>query len=168
MQKFAAFISELEISNKTTDKINAIVRYLDNAPDGDRIWLLALFTGKRPRRGIQTKFLKQWAIEITGLPEWLFVECYSSVGDLGETISLLLPKPTHEIHKTISEWINDLQVIGKASDEEKKEFVLNAWSGLDTQERLIFNKLIGGGFSPWRFAKIIGTGNCKTHRHRSK
>lgn len=146
MQKFATFISELEISNKTTDKINAIVRYLDNAPEEDKIWLLALFTGKRPRRGIQTKFLKQWAIQITDIPEWLFVESYSAVGDLGETISLLLPKPSHRIHKTISEWINELQIIGKATDEEKKKFVLNAWDGLEAQERLIFNKLIGGGF----------------------
>ncbi len=146
MKRFANFISELEVSNKTTDKVNAMVRYLDTAPARDKIWLLALFTGKRPRRGIQTKFLKQWAIEITGIPEWLFVESYSAVGDLGETISLLLPKPTHAIHKSIDEWINEITAVGKKTDEEKKAFVLDAWSGLETQERLIFNKLIGGGF----------------------
>jgi len=146
MEKFARFIHDLEISNKTNDKIDAIVRYLDVAPEEDKIWLVALFTGKRPKRGINTKLLREWAIEISGIPDWLFAESYHSVGDLGETISLILPKPTHRIAKNISTWINELSAISKESDEEKKEYVLNAWSGLNVQERLIFNKLIGGGF----------------------
>ncbi len=146
MQAFAKFIQDLEISNKTTDKVNAIVAYLEQAPAEDRIWLLALFTGKRPKRGINTKLLRQWVLEITGLPDWLFIECYSSVGDLGETIALLLPPPSHIIEKTINQWIAELFVVAKKSDEEKKDFVLNAWSGLEVRERLIFNKLIGGGF----------------------
>ncbi len=146
MEKFARFIHELEISNKTNDKIDAIVRYLDVAEEEDKIWLVALFTGKRPKRGINTKLLREWAIEIAGIPEWLFVESYHTVGDLGETISLILPKPTHHISKNISTWINELAALSKESDEAKKEYVLNAWDGLDVQERLIFNKLIGGGF----------------------
>ncbi|MCP9752108.1 ATP-dependent DNA ligase [Ferruginibacter sp. HRS2-29] len=146
MEKFARFIHDLEISNKTNDKIDAIVRYLDVVPEEDKIWLVALFTGKRPKRGINTKLLREWAIEISGIPDWLFAECYHSVGDLGETISLILPKPTHKISKNISTWINELSAISKQSDEAKKEYVLNAWSGLNVQERLIFNKLIGGGF----------------------
>jgi DNA ligase-1 len=146
MEKFARFIHDLEISNKTNDKIDAIVRYLDVAPEEDKIWLVALFTGKRPKRGINTKLLREWAIGISGIPDWLFAESYHSVGDLGETISLILPKPTHRITKNISTWINELSAISKESDEAKKEYVLNAWSGLNVQERLIFNKLIGGGF----------------------
>lgn len=146
MEKFASFIHDLEISNKTNDKIDAIVRYLDAATEEDKIWLVALFTGKRPKRGINTRLLREWAIGITGIPDWLFSECYHSVGDLGETISLILPKPTHSIRKTVHEWINELVVLNKKDDEAKKAYVLNAWSGLNVQERLIFNKLIGGGF----------------------
>ena len=146
MENFAAFIHELEISNKTNDKIDAIVRYLDIAPEDDKLWLIALFTGKRPRRGINTKLLKEWAIELANIPEWLFVESYHTVGDLGETISLILPKPTHHIKKSITAWINELGALSKKTDAEKKAYVLEAWGGLDVQERLIFNKLIGGGF----------------------
>lgn len=146
MEKFATFIHELEISNKTNDKIDAIVRYLDVASQEDKIWLVALFTGKRPKRSINTKLLKEWAIEIAAIPEWLFVESYHTVGDLGETISLILPKPTHKISKSISTWINELAALNKQDDADKKEYVLNTWDGLEVQERLIFNKLIGGGF----------------------
>ena len=155
MQTFANFIHQLEISNKTNDKVDAIVQYLHVADEEDKIWLLALFTGKRPKRGIATKLLKQWAIEITQLPEWLFVESYSTVGDLGETIALILPPPTHQIVKKLNHWITELSEIGKASDEEKKAYVLNAWSGLTVPERLIFNKLIGGGFRLGVSQKIL-------------
>ena len=155
MQAFAKFIQDLEISNKTTDKMNAIVAYLQQAPDEDRIWLLALFTGKRPKRGIASKLLKEWVLEVTGLPEWIFVESYSAVGDLGETIALLLPDNTHAIEKTINSWIVELSVMAKKSDEEKKVYVLNAWQGLNTRERLIFNKLIGGGFRVGVSQKIL-------------
>ena len=146
MEKFASFIHQLEISNKTNDKIDAIASYLAIAPEEDKIWLVALFTGKRPKRTINTTLLREWAIEIAGIPAWLFAECYHSVGDLGETISLILPKPTSRIQKNISTWISELMNLAKQADEVKKEYVLNAWAGLDVPERLIFNKLIGGGF----------------------
>jgi DNA ligase-1 len=31
-------------------------------------------------------------MEVAGLSAWLFEECYHTVGDLGETIALLLPE----------------------------------------------------------------------------
>ena len=70
MEKFAAFIQQLETSNKTNDKIDAIVQYLNVAPEEDKIWLLALFTGKRPKRSINTALLKEWATAIAGIPAW--------------------------------------------------------------------------------------------------
>ena len=90
--------------------------------------------------------MKEWALEITQLPFWLFQESYSSVGDLGETLSLVLPPPTEKIDKYLSEWMNEIIGLKEKSDSEKKDFVLNSWNGLDYTERLIFNKLLGGSF----------------------
>ncbi len=146
MKNFAALIQSLEISNKTNDKIDAIVAYLKIAPDNDKLWLIALFTGRRPKRPVKSTLIREWALELSGLPEWLFLECYSNVGDLGETISLILPQPKKRIEKTISQWMQELLELGAATDKEKKAYVLEAWSGLDYNQRFIFNKLIGGGF----------------------
>ncbi|SHH53368.1 ATP-dependent DNA ligase [Winogradskyella jejuensis] len=146
MKQFSKLISAIEITNKTNAKIDALVEYFRTAPEKDKLWLIALFTGKRPSRPVKTALMKQWCMEITELPEWLFLESYSTVGDLGETIALLLPNPTHHIDITLSEWMTELKQLKPKSDEEKKEFVLQAWSGLNQQERLIFNKLIGGSF----------------------
>lgn len=146
MKHFSELISAIEITNKTNSKIDALVDYLKVAPEKDKLWIITLFTGKRPSRPVKTALMRQWCLEITGLPEWLFLESYSSVGDLGETIALMLPDPTHKIEKTLSAWMEELIALRPKSDIVKKAYVLNAWSGLEMQERLIFNKLIGGSF----------------------
>ena len=146
MKRFSELISAIEITNKTNAKIEALVQYFTVAEDKDKLWMITLFTGKRPPRPVKSTLLKQWCAEITQLPEWLFLESYSTVGDLGETIALLLPPPTHHIEKSLDDWMQELLKLKSKTEEEKKEYVLNAWSGLEAQERLIFNKLIGGSF----------------------
>ncbi|TXD81960.1 ATP-dependent DNA ligase [Subsaximicrobium wynnwilliamsii] len=146
MKHFSKLISAVEITNKTNDKIAAFVEYFQTAPDKDKLWLIAIFTGKRPKRPIKTTVMKQWCMEVAGIPEWLFLESYSTVGDLGETMALLLPEPTHHIEKTFSHWMQEIVDLKSKSDAEKEGFVRKAWSGLETQECLIFNKLIGGSF----------------------
>lgn len=146
MKEFAQLIQELDMTNKTNEKVNALVRYLATAPDKDKVWLIALFTGKRPRRPVKVALMRDWALEITKIPEWLFLESYSNVGDLGETLALILPQPQIQIHKSLETWMNELILLHPKTDEEKKSYVLHAWSGLDYTERFIFNKLVGGGF----------------------
>lgn len=103
MKDFAQLINALDSTNKTTAKVEAMVTYLEIANANDKLWFLALFTGKRPKRPVNTNLLKQWALEITQLPEWLFIESYSSVGDLGETLSLILPNAENEIDKSLTQ-----------------------------------------------------------------
>jgi len=146
MKHFADLINALESTNKTNAKIDAIIDYLERAPDEDKVWFIALFTGKRPKRNVNTNFMKEWALDITGLPFWLFQESYSSVGDLGETLSLILPPPIQKIDRSLSQWMNDIISLKDKTDTEKKGFVLASWNGLDYTERLIFNKLLGGSF----------------------
>lgn len=72
MKHFAELINALESTNKTNAKIDAIIDYLERAPDDDKLWFIALFTGKRPKRNVNTNYMKEWALEITQLPFWLF------------------------------------------------------------------------------------------------
>ncbi|MBC7552898.1 MAG: ATP-dependent DNA ligase [Taibaiella sp.] len=146
MKRFTLLIQQLELSNKTNDKIAALVNYFTHAEDKDKVWVLAFFTGKKPKRPIKAALLKYWVMEITGLPEWLFTECHHNVGDLSETIALLLPLENETSDRPLYEWIEELQTMEGKDDATKKAFVMNAWRTLDTQERFIFNKLISGNF----------------------
>ncbi|MDQ0476904.1 ATP-dependent DNA ligase [Chryseobacterium sp. MDT2-18] len=146
MKDFAQLINALDSTNKTTAKVEAMVSYLNTADANDKLWFLALFTGKRPKRPVNTNLLKQWALEITLLPEWLFIESYAAVGDLGETLSLILPNSENQIDKPLTQWMTELTALKDQTDDEKKKYVLESWNGLNHVERFIFNKLIGGSF----------------------
>src|SRR6056297_3450125 len=119
MKQFSDLISAIEITNKTNAKIEALVHYFSTAPDKDKLWLIALFTGKRPSRPVKTTLMKAWCMELTKLPEWLFLESYSTVGDLGETLALLLPEPTHHLDLSLNEWMTELKALKPKTEEEK-------------------------------------------------
>lgn len=146
MKRFSQLIQELELSNKTNDKISALVSYFNEANEKDKPYVIAMFTGKKPKRPVNTNLIKQWAIELSGIPEWLFLESYSSVGDLSETIALVLPPAKKEVDQPLHQWIAELADLQGKTDEEKKAYILNSWDSLNTQECFIFNKLISGNF----------------------
>jgi len=146
MKRFAQLIQQLELSNKTNDKIAALVNYFNQADNKDKVWVIALFTEKKPKRPVKASLLKYWAIEVTQTPDWLFTESHHNVGDLSETIALLLPPAEKASDYPLHKWIEDLHKLEGKDEVIKKEFILNAWNHLDTQERFIFNKLISGNF----------------------
>ncbi|WP_291783892.1 ATP-dependent DNA ligase [Cecembia sp.] len=146
MKLFAQLFQELDQSNKTSDKLEALKKYFLQASDKDKIWTLALFTHKRPKRQVNTKKLRIWCCEVACLPEWLFEEAYQTVGDLAETISLLLPLNKSVRDYSLNHWIRYLAAMENKDEKEKKESILNAWEVLDTNERFVFIKIITGGF----------------------
>src|ERR671921_231537 len=96
MQRFAELVRILGTSTKTNDKLKALVEYFASADDKDKVWVIALFSGRKPRRAVNTTQLITWCIEVAGIPGWLFGESYHTVGDLAETIALLLPDASAE------------------------------------------------------------------------
>ncbi len=149
MKAFAALFTALDQTTRTSVKTAALAAYFTTAPEDDRLWTIALLSGRRPRRTITTPNLRAWAAEQAGIPLWLFEACYPVVGDLSETIALVLPDPDPEtrIEKSLTGWITDLRGLASADDATRKAFVLAAWNGLSSTERFVFNKLVTGG---WR------------------
>ncbi|NKX44700.1 ATP-dependent DNA ligase [Roseicyclus persicicus] len=147
MKDFAALFTALDQTTRTGVKTAALADYFRSAPDADRLWTIALLSGRRPRRTITTTKLREWAAERAGIPLWLFEACYPVVGDLSETIALVLPEPTTRIDKPLNQWIAELRALDAADEATRKAFILAAWDGLPPVERFVFNKLLTGG---WR------------------
>ena len=147
MKRFAALFEALDQTTKINAKVAALESYFNEAPDLDKLWTIALLSHRRPRRTVSTTLLREWAAEQANLPLWLFEESYHIVGDLAESIALVLPKPVTKIESSLSEWIKLIQNLKDASDEDKKLAIVEAWQGLTHPERFVFNKLITGG---WR------------------
>ena len=146
MKNFAKLVYSLDQTTKTNRKIELLVGFFKNANNSDKLWCIALFSGRRPKRLISTGYLRQWACEVTDLPTWLLEDTYSVIGDLAETISLLTPEKNQFSEKSLTAWISELRQLEKQNIEEKRRFVVDAWSTLNRKECFVFNKLITGGF----------------------
>ena len=145
MQIFAELIHRLDQSNKTGDKLEALDWFFSNASAADSVWVIAIFSHRRPKRQVSTRQLRNWCQEKAGIPDWLFEESYQTVGDLAETIALLLPAPSRTHNVSLSDWITWLQEL-PADEALKKQEILAGWDQFTSLERFVFNKLITGGF----------------------
>jgi DNA ligase 1 len=153
-QQFAQLVVALGQTTKTNDKLRLLRAYLLAAPDTDKLWTLALFTGRRPRRVASGRLMARWCMEITGLPDWLFAECYGLAGDLSETIALLLPSgpPPHTGHgpagapTTLAQILHQFTQLQKATESEKKAAIVGYWQQFTADECLVFNKLMSANF----------------------
>lgn len=54
MRKFAELIKDLDSTNKTTEKISYITRYLSTANDSDKLWMIFLLSGGRIKKNFTT------------------------------------------------------------------------------------------------------------------
>jgi len=146
MREFAALFKTIDQTTKSSAKVAALVEYFRKASDPDKVWTIALFSHRRPKRTITTSYLRQWSAERSNIPLWLFEESYHIVGDLAETIALLLPAPEQRSEYSLDHWIRYNTALRDVTEEEKKAAIIAAWNQLDSDERFLYNKLITGGF----------------------
>lgn len=147
---FARLVRVLGSSTKTNDKLEALVQYFGSADNRDKVWVIALFSGRKPKRAVNTTQLITWCVEFAELPGWLFGESYHTVGDLAETIALLLPETTNDDerqeNKSLHFYIEIFKQIEKQDESIKRQFIIDSWKQMDQNERFVFNKLITGAF----------------------
>lgn len=147
MRRFTDLFAAIDRTTKTNEKIAAIVDYLAGGDDRSNLYAVALLIGNRPKRPVTTGELKAWAAEMAGIPDWLFEESYHIVGDLAEAIALVLPPdPLSGSDYQLSDIIDELSLLPRKNDEQKKEIITGYWRHLDKDERFILTKLITGNF----------------------
>jgi DNA ligase-1 len=148
LRDFARLYAEIDESNKTNDKVAAMARYFGGADPADAAWAVHFLIGRRPKRLVNSTRLWELAAHLAGVPPWLFSECYDSVGDLAETIALLLPDaegPEQEL--PLRYWVEErLLPLSTLDDETRMHSLADVWQRLDRGERFVFNKLITGAF----------------------
>ncbi|MGR3539963.1 MAG: ATP-dependent DNA ligase [Hasllibacter sp.] len=144
MRRFARLYEALDATTRVLPKVAALKDYFETAPEDDRLWTVALLSGRRPKRTVNAGYLRGWAAEAAGIPLWLFEESYPIVGDLAETIQLVLPEPTRAAELTLTQWIHRIRALARKDEAERRADVRDAWDSLGGTERFLFNKLITG------------------------
>src|SRR5512132_929597 len=125
MKRFAKLFSEIDSTTRTSEKVEAMSRYFTQAAPEDAAWAVWFLSGGRPKRLIPVRRLAGWAMDEASIPEWLFSECYDAVGDLAETVSLLLPDAASTSDRPLHSWIEDrlLSMANRSEAEQRASIV---------------------------------------------
>ena len=147
MKRFANLYNALDSTTKTNEKLAAMKAYFDQADASDAAWATYFLAGNKLRQVVPTKLLRQWAAEAADIPPWLFEESYHSVGDLAETLSLIVPPGESDTDESLSVWIAErIQPLKKMDESQQREAVESIWRDTDASTRLVVMKLITGAF----------------------
>ena len=147
MKKFAELFEAIDASTSTKAKTAAMAPYFATTEARDAAYAAWFLTGHRPRQAVPSRRLHTWAAEAAGLPLWLFEESYDAVGDLAETIALVLPPPAHASDDPLHLWIEErLLPLRELGEVEQRARLEEYWNQLEGTQRFVFNKLITGNF----------------------
>jgi len=146
VKAFTELFTALDETTKTNAKIDALVSYFQSTSSTDAAWAIWFLSGRKLRQVIPSRRLAEWASREAAISDWLFEESYSAVGDLAETIALLLPYSEANVELSLSQLVIELEKLRKMDEAQQRELVLEFWQQMNRQERFVFNKLITGGF----------------------
>ena len=147
MKAFAELYSRLDATTSSNAKLAAMREYFAQVPPEDAAWAVYFLAGGRPRQLVPTKLLREQAMTLAHLPEWLFEESYQAVGDLAETLSLLLPEAVHSSDQGLAIWMEEhLLPLRGLPPEELAERLSGFWTQLDRVSLMVSIKLITGSF----------------------
>lgn len=144
MKAFVDLFDAIDGTTKTTQKVQAITAYLQQAKEADKVFAIAILIGIKPKRAVKTTDLRLWASERSGIPLWLLEESYFIVGDLAETITHIIPSGIAQQDLSLRAIFADLSTLKTRAYEQQKALILSYWDQLSGSALFVFNKFITG------------------------
>ena len=165
MQALTELFTAIDRTTRTSEKTAALVRYFEVAGPSDAAWALSVLLGRKLIRAVSYKRLRVWAGEVSGHPDWLVAECHSTVGDMSETLALILP-PAAELRDEAGGPLSDdptlddvvrryILPLEQMSEAEQRATILAAWTRFEGDQRFLFHKLISGNFRIGVAQKVV-------------
>ena len=166
MNEFARLYQALDQAAGTKAREQALQVYFGKAGAAEASWAIYVLSGGKVNTGknriASTTQLRAWLGDLLGLPDWMVDDCYRQVGDLAETLALLVEAekaaargpellstdclwsvPTAE--SSLLDWIEGfLLPLVHEGDSVRQQAIAAAWLQLDAWSRFVFNKLLTG------------------------
>ena len=147
MKRFAALFDSIDRTTKTNEKLSALVSYYRECDHADAAWATYFLCGNKLQQLVPTKRLRNWAAEEANIPTWLFEESYHAVGDLAETLTLIVPPGEPVDEASLSHWVESrLMPLRAMGEEEQRAAVIAIWRQSTPAVRFVILKLITGAF----------------------
>lgn len=147
MQAFAQLFRQLDEARGTNAKVAAMTDFFATSAEADGAWAVYFLSGRRIKRLIGPQRLREWLASATGLPDWLVTETHEHVGDLAETIALMLPGQATAVadRRGLAEWVEaEILSLRDCDEAQCQAQVTAAWQNLDEPGRFLYSKLITG------------------------
>jgi DNA ligase-1 len=159
MRRFAELFESLDTTTSTRAKIDAMSAYFLKAPACDAAWAIYVLMGRRVKRSVGPAALRAWLLEEARLPAWLVEETYGSIGDLAETIALLVPGAAAPgtvapgvaaataayADLSLSAWFTErILPLAALAITERRQRIVGWWHELPYRECFLVNKLLTG------------------------
>ncbi|WP_426284892.1 ATP-dependent DNA ligase [Luteibacter sp. E-22] len=146
MRRFAALFEVLDRTSSTAAKRDAMAAYFAEAPAGDAAWAVYVLGGGKLKRTATSTELRAALAAEAGYADWLIDESYQHVGDLAETIALMLPSRGDEQEDTsLHVWMEArLPSLNALESSERIDLLREWWRPLPRGQVFLVNKLLTG------------------------
>jgi len=163
MRQFCQLFRQLDRSTGSHERVAALVAHFGSVPPEDAAWALHCLLGKQRRRLLTARRLREIALDLTAMPEWLFQASHAQVGDSAETIALLVggsaeaaagiaTRPQEDearvdADQPLHRWMERiLPALAALPEAEQAVEIQRLWSELSVEEVLVMVKLLTGSF----------------------
>jgi DNA ligase 1 len=164
---FVALFEALDRTTATTGKRAALERYLREAAPVDAVWAIHFLTGRRMRRPVSGRLLRDWAAEESGLPPWLVEECLHVVGDGAEAMAILCARGTTagregDDNQSLADFVqSELLPLARLTPEQQRAIVTGWWRRFDERTAFVVHKLLTGEFRVGVSATLVAKALAK-------
>ncbi|GAB4188929.1 MAG: ATP-dependent DNA ligase [Wenzhouxiangellaceae bacterium] len=149
MRLFTQLFMQLDATRSTRRRHQALLEYYRAAAPEDAAWATYFLCGNKLKRLVPGSALREWIADISQTPLWLLEESWQHVGDLAETIALLLPPPdpAQQLDIGLAELVEQrLQPLVSQPLEQRQATITTLWQGFGQESRFLLNKMLTGGF----------------------
>ena len=146
MRRFAALFDALDRTASTAAKRDAMAAYFGEARPEDAAWAVYVLGGGKLKRTATSTELRLALAAETGYADWLIDESYQHVGDLAETVALMLPDAVATEGDTpLHVWMEArLPSLSRLESAERVELLREWWRPLPREQVFLVNKLLTG------------------------
>lgn len=148
MRAFVELYRALDQTQSQKAKVEALRQYFLGADPHEAAWVVHLLRGGHARRFVSPRQLRHWLADYLRLPLDLVEYAYHHVGDLSETIALLLPNRQRESSGALPPLPHlaevELPHIQKTPEAEQQAWLISYWERLSFWEAFVFHKLLLG------------------------
>jgi hypothetical protein len=145
MEAFARLYRTLE-TERDDARVAAMSTYLQDAAREDAALAVSLLKGGKVRRVVAASVIRDTAMQAAGIARWLFDTCRTQVGDVAETVALLVPPASRPTTQGLAWWSERIAALATMDAETTAARLVEDWNTLSTDARTVYVKLVSGTY----------------------